>query len=165
MKKTLKILHAAFGIRLLFGVIFGPISWVSSAIFFREYTYFEKEATLIDGKVVSKRFKNGFRSGIDYVTIKYVHDKKGCSREITIERPLWTNLHSGQEVSLLHNSKKKDCIKLKMENESRFVPPLLKMGLGKWTTILSFSFLLLQITFKNKINKKVGWKSEKKGGQ
>ena len=138
---------------MLGGMIFGPISWASSAHFLGKYQSYVKESSQITGKVVSKWQEEGFRSYSFYAKIKCVYLDTVSYSEVEVQAPLWEHLYITQQVDLLHDPQKKVPIKIKMENEGRFLPPILKKGWGKWTTIISYLLLVFQIVYKRKINK------------
>lgn len=150
-------MYAVLAICALAGAIFGPVSWISSANFFHEYETFQKDAIELKGEVFSKRTKQDFRAGTDYIGIKFFHNNTNLRAEIEVERPLWNHLYMMKQVKIFYNPKKSELIKLKMENEGEFLPPILKQGLGKWITITSYGILgLFIISRKRKEKKEVG---------
>lgn len=152
LKKNLKLVYYSTAILMVAGILMGPLFWYSSYQFHQAYEAFKKGSTIIEGQVVAKRSESGFRLNTFYVTIRYQHQNEVFVSEIAIEALLWDHLHVLQTVDLWYNPLQEDLIKIKMENEPPFLPPILTKGLGKWISICSYALLVLQVIFKHRIN-------------
>jgi hypothetical protein len=147
----IKIIYNVIILTLFVGILYGPISWGYSYTFSSEYDSFSKDASTTFGIIEYKYEKLKYRYVIHSVTINYAQNAHEKTETIEIEAPLWSSLKVGEKIELLYNQKMEPSIRIKIENQSQYLPPLKKAGYGKWITIISYTLFIFFILNRKRI--------------
>jgi hypothetical protein len=152
MKKgtIIAILIGVLAIGNLFCMVFGPITWISSASHFAQLEEYKKSGVKSVGTIVGKEEpKPGSHYGNHYLDISYINKNAELvtAERVYIKRIIFYKVDYLDKVEIYYKPGKQNEVILMKSFEIQNLGFIRHPSYGKWMTIISYSFLLLFIAF------------------